>query len=717
MIHAIEEVVSGTMGYLKASQVYNVPHSTLQDRVRKAKCQNLTAVEAAQKSLGRFKNVFSEEQESEIVEHVLTMEQRLFGLTLSDLRRLAFQLAVSNNIPHRFNVEKEKAGKGWLYGFLKRHPEISLRTPEKTSLARAKGFNRTAVGNFFDLLEPLVRQYNFRPENIYNVDETGITTVPNKPSKVLALRGKKQVGALSSAERGTLVTAEICMNAAGGFMPTMFVFPRVKCNPRLMDRALPGMFATYHPSGWIQMDSFVEWFKKFIEFANPKPDKPVLLLLDGHASHTKNIELIRLARENNVVLLCFPPHCTHRMQPLDVSLMAPLSIYYEQEVRSWLVNHPGRAVSIYEVAELFSKAFSKAATIDNAVNGFLKTGLHPVNRNVFPDHLYAPAETTERELSSAMSPPAMPVVSPPAMPVLSPPAMPVVSPPAMPVVSPPAMPVVSPPAMPVVSPPAMPVVSPPAMPVVSPPAMPVVSPPAMPVVSPPAMPVVSPPAMPVVSPPAMPVVSPPAMPVVSPPASPPAMPVVSPTAGPSGVRSLRDFVCNLEKNIRMEKTMSTLSGSPLSSSPKFVVSPKAILPVPQEESRSLKKPHANRGKAAILTSSPYKDELENLKEKATPKKKKVERENRKRKDTAPKKKPKKVQKKRKTYDSSSSSEEEVEEVESEDACIYCNALDCNSASEGVIQCSRCKLYAHESCARAEELDQNFICDLCNVFLH
>lgn len=130
-------------------------------------------------------------------------------------------------------------------------------------------------------------------------------TVPNKPSKLLALRGKKQVGALSSAERGTLVTAEICMNAAGVYMPTMLVFPRVRSNPQLMDRALPGMFASYHPSGWIQMDSFVEWFKKFILFANPRTDKPVLLLLDGHSSHTKNLELVKLARDNNVILLFF----------------------------------------------------------------------------------------------------------------------------------------------------------------------------------------------------------------------------------------------------------------------------------------------------------------------------------------------------------------------------------------------------------------------------
>uniref|UniRef100_A0A8D9EKN5 HTH CENPB-type domain-containing protein n=1 Tax=Cacopsylla melanoneura TaxID=428564 RepID=A0A8D9EKN5_9HEMI len=158
MTQAIQEVLSGNMGYMKASKTYHVPQSTLEDRVRKARVQNLSSAEAARKSLGRYKPVFNTEQESEIVDHVLLMEQRLFGLTLEDLRRLAYNLAESNNIKHPFNEEKKKAGKSWLYGFLKRNPQISLRSPEKTSLARAKGFNRTAVGKFFDLLHTLNEQ-------------------------------------------------------------------------------------------------------------------------------------------------------------------------------------------------------------------------------------------------------------------------------------------------------------------------------------------------------------------------------------------------------------------------------------------------------------------------------------------------------------------------------------------------------------------------------
>lgn len=139
--------------------------------------------------------------------------------------------------------------------------------------------------------------------------------VPNKPSKILSLQGKKQVGCLVSVEQGELVTVEICISAAGIYMPPMFFFPRVKENPRLMDNAPPASFATLHKSKWINKDTFILWFKKYLEFSNPTQEKPVLLLLDGHKIHTKSLELINLARERNFVILIFPPHTTHRLQP------------------------------------------------------------------------------------------------------------------------------------------------------------------------------------------------------------------------------------------------------------------------------------------------------------------------------------------------------------------------------------------------------------------
>uniref|UniRef100_A0A8D9DVB4 Uncharacterized protein n=1 Tax=Cacopsylla melanoneura TaxID=428564 RepID=A0A8D9DVB4_9HEMI len=48
---------------------------------------------------------------------------------------------------------------------------------------------------------------------------------------------------------------------------------------------------------------------------------------------------------------------------------------------------------------------------------------------------------------------------------------------------------------------------------------------------------------------------------------------------------------------------------------------------------------------------------------------------------------------------------------SPDACVYCNALTIESKKEGLIQCVKCKCFAHVICAKAEEEDQNFVCFL------
>lgn len=71
------------------------------------------------------------------------------------------------------------------------------------------------------------------------MDETGVTTV-HKPDKVVAQRGHKQVGSLTSGERGTLVTVACAVSAIGNNIPSYFVFPRVNFRDYLINNGLPG---------------------------------------------------------------------------------------------------------------------------------------------------------------------------------------------------------------------------------------------------------------------------------------------------------------------------------------------------------------------------------------------------------------------------------------------------------------------------------------------
>ncbi|ELT93493.1 hypothetical protein CAPTEDRAFT_123692 [Capitella teleta] len=309
-----------------------------------------------------FRAVFSSKQENELAEYLKLMERRFFGLTITNLQKLAYQYAKRNQIAHSFNHKLEMAGESFIMNYLKRNSTLSVRTTEATSAAWAAGFNRVVVAEFYGLLDTLLERYKFPPSRVYNCDETGIMTMPNKQSKILSTKGKKQVGSLTSAERGTLVTAEICCIALGNYLPPLLILPRVRRNPLFEIGIPPETVVVCHPSGWMQSEIFIQWFEHFLHHARPTEEDPVLLIFDGHATHTKNIVLIEMARANHVSILVLPPHTSHQMQPLDVAFMGPLNTYYEQEVRIWLRNHPAQVVTIQQVGALFGRAYQKAAT-------------------------------------------------------------------------------------------------------------------------------------------------------------------------------------------------------------------------------------------------------------------------------------------------------------------------------------------------------------------
>ena len=93
------------------------------------------------------------------------------------------------------------AGRKWLKGFLKRHPEITLKTAKNLSITRAMGANETVISNWFKLLKEIKDKFDIlSPCQIWSGDETGVQNVP-KEVKVLGCKNIRTFQQVSG-ERG-----------------------------------------------------------------------------------------------------------------------------------------------------------------------------------------------------------------------------------------------------------------------------------------------------------------------------------------------------------------------------------------------------------------------------------------------------------------------------------------------------------------------------------
>ncbi|GFO23689.1 tigger transposable element-derived protein 6 [Plakobranchus ocellatus] len=146
---------------------------------------------------------------------------------------------------------------------MSRHNNLRVRMPEATSIACAVALNRFNAMVFFDNFEEILSRSGVKLDlnRLWNLDETGIRTVPSA-TRILAEKGAKQVGLLTSAEKGNLVT--IC--ACGKAHPPTYIFPRVHFKDHNMLNGAPNGssgFAT--SSGWINRELFPQVLNHFFK--------------------------------------------------------------------------------------------------------------------------------------------------------------------------------------------------------------------------------------------------------------------------------------------------------------------------------------------------------------------------------------------------------------------------------------------------------------------
>lgn len=397
--NAVRCVLEDGQSLRNAAKLHGVSKSTLMRHLTKHKeSENETFKYTGSNAVWR---VFSDEDEVQLVDYLVAGSRMHYGLSTKQVKVLAYEFAVANKkrYPSSWDISKQ-AGKQFYASFMSRHKEtISLRKPQATSLSRSTSFNKHNVETFFGKLKDLIKKYDFTAEHIYNLDESGISTV-HSPEKVVAPKGSKQVGSMTSGERGTLVTIIACANALGNTVPPMMIFPRVRFKEAMLNGAPPGTIGGANASGWSNADKFLDYLNHFIRFVKPSKERPVLLILDNHDSHL-SVDAIQLAKDSGVVMLTFPPHTSHKLQPLDRSVFGPFKKYYNTACGEWMLENGGRPLTIMQLAKCTGKAYPHAFTPSNIQSGFRVSGIWPLDENIFGDDEFMSSLVTDRPLNQA----------------------------------------------------------------------------------------------------------------------------------------------------------------------------------------------------------------------------------------------------------------------------------------------------------------------------
>ncbi len=132
-------------------------------------------------------------------------------------------------------------------------------------------------------------------------------------------------------------------------------------------------------NGWTSDDTALEWLKKvFIpRTALQDPLEARLLILDGHGSH-ETLEFMWECFSNNIHLLFLPPHSSHVLQPLDLSVFSPLKHAYRKQLGFLSLLTDSTPLGKKYFLLYYRKARIDSLTAINIKAGWQASGLWPV---------------------------------------------------------------------------------------------------------------------------------------------------------------------------------------------------------------------------------------------------------------------------------------------------------------------------------------------------
>ncbi|CEL00931.1 hypothetical protein ASPCAL00523 [Aspergillus calidoustus] len=349
----------------RAAEVFNVPRSTLRDRLKG---------HGFQPELRNHSFRLSENQEEALVKWIIDRDTRGVAPKVSHVQQMAYLVLQEGS-----STPPKPLGKNWVTSFIKRHESIKSRFARKYNCQRALCEDPRAMREWFDNLKALREENGIQLEDIYNFDETGFAMGQIATTRVVTraeILGKPYI--IQPGQREWVTSIE-CIGSTGFVVPPCIIFKgKVHIEGWFEELGLPADWRIeLSANGWTTDQITLRWLEKcFIPYTTERTiGSHRLLVLDGHGSHLTP-DFDKVCRDNKIICICMPAHSSHLLQPLDVGCFGPLKRAYGGLVEAKMrlgFHHIDKHDFLQAYPEARQRVFTKA----NIQSGFRATGIEP----------------------------------------------------------------------------------------------------------------------------------------------------------------------------------------------------------------------------------------------------------------------------------------------------------------------------------------------------
>jgi hypothetical protein len=348
---------------------------------------------------GEDKRLLNDQQEQQLLSHIRDLCDRCLPPTPAIVSEIASQLG------------GRAPGHNWCSRFVERHgDELDSRFLNSLDLERHQADSVKSFEQYFSTIGDKIKEYGILPENTYNMDEKGfllgrITKARRIFPKDLKASGKLLGAGQDGSREWITVVATICGD--GTTLPPFLIYDSTSGS--IQDSWVQDFNSNEHDawftssaSGWTSDEIGFKWLERFFDKKTQEKARRQwrLLFVDGHGSHV-TLKFLQWAQTHKILVAVYPPHSTHRLQPLDVGCFAPLATYYSQLLEQQTRLSEGQTkMTKRDFFKCFYPAWHKAFTDENVASSWRKAGLFPFNPASVLEKLRS---RTQRDLATKRS--------------------------------------------------------------------------------------------------------------------------------------------------------------------------------------------------------------------------------------------------------------------------------------------------------------------------